>query len=354
MYAFLTGKGIILSWHINISNTVTGGKVMADFDIAIPAENGASTSITGVKETAASPARAKNDKNYSFEGFLIITVLALALVGAYESLTEIYLPASSILSLVHSYGYLKAYPIIYEPNKGVWHPIGWLGSFMMVVMMLYSVRKRFSFLNSFGSMRHWLSAHMFLGILGPVLVTLHTTFKLHGIIAASFWCMIITTVFGILGRYIYIQIPRSITGAELGVQDIDRLVEGLNAQLARYLNNSNLAHLFNAINSADDRAKSLNPLFALFSMVKTDLANIYKVNRLRRILKSSYNIHRRMREEIVSLLKKKAALIRRKNLLATSHRLLHYWHVFHVPLAIVMFIIMFLHIAVYYVFRVGI
>jgi len=31
--------------------------------------------------------------------------------------------------------------------------------------------------------------------------------------------------------------------------------------------------------------------------------------------------------------------------------MLHYWHVFHIPLSGVMFLIMFFHIIVYYVFR---
>ncbi len=293
-------------------------------------------------------------KGLTFERFLIFTVLTVALIGAYESITELSMPALSILSLAHGYGYLKSYPIVYEPNKGIWYMLGWTGSLMMVVMMLYSVRKRVSSMNSFGSLRHWLSGHMFMGILGPILVTLHTTFKLNGIITTGFWCMITTMVFGIVGRYIYIQVPRSITGAELGVQDIDRIVENLNAQLHRYLNNADLTHLFNAISVPYDKARQISPLTALFLMVKTDIENIFKITRLRSILTKRYGtLHWRVREEIAALLNKKAALIRRKNFFDASHRLLRYWHVLHVPLAVVMFLIMFLHIIVYYVFRAG-
>jgi len=324
---------------------------MPDIQIAIPAKDG--SKISDVRQNVPASAKAETVKRgFTFEGFLVISVLIVALAGAYEAFTEVYAPGQSILSLVHGYGYLKKYPIIYEPNKGIWHPLGWLGSGMMVVMMLYSLRKRLTSLGFLGSMRHWLSAHMFLGIMGPLLVTLHTTFKLHGIIATSFWCMIVTMVFGILGRYIYIQIPRSITGAELGVQDIDRMVENLNSQLGRYLESKSLQPLFGSINTAD-RVKIVNPLLALLFMVKADLENIYRINHIRRVLRSKFNLHWKMREEIIFLLKKKASLIRRRNLLSTSHRLLHYWHVFHVPLAIVMFIIMFLHIAVYYIFRIG-
>ncbi len=327
---------------------------MPDIEVAITAKEGDAAEVSKARQEGVVSAKAGTvRRGFTFEGFLIISVLAVALAGAYESFSEVYAPGRSLLSLAHRYGYLKSYPIIYEPNKGIWHPLGWLGSGMMVVMMLYSVRKRLTLLSSLGSMRKWLSAHMFLGIMGPLLVTLHTTFKFHGIIATSFWCMIVTMVFGILGRYIYVQIPRSITGAELGVQDIDRMVENLNSQLSRYLESKSLQALFSSINTVDEKVKDLNPLGALLFMVKADVENIFKVNHLRRVLKSKFNLHWKIREEIVLLLKKKASLIRRRNLLAASHRLLHYWHVFHVPLAIVMFIIMFLHIAVYYIFRVA-
>lgn len=331
---------------------------------------------------SAAVQRARPERSLSFEWFLVITVLIVAALGAYESFTEMFFPAFSILSRVHKLGYLKHYPIAYEPSKGIWHPIGWIGSGMMGVMMLYSLRKRVSALNSFGSMRHWLSAHMFLGIMGPLLVTLHTTFKFHGLIATSFWCMTVTMVFGILGRYIYVQIPRSITGAELGVKEIEKSVEDLDGELGRYLSLANISNLLGELGIRDTgrimasinkdaaylnkshitgflkeigsvEVRKANPLTALFSMMWTDVRNYFKTYRINRVLKTRYSLSRASREEIISLLKRKAALIRRRNLLSTSQRLLHHWHVLHVPLAIVMFLIMFVHIIVYYVFRAG-
>ncbi len=71
------------------------------------------------------------------------------------------------------------------------------------------------------------------------------------------------------------------------------------------------------------------------------------------LLQKQQHLDRKTRKEVVNCLKKKGVLIRRKNLLTASHRLLHYWHVLHVPLAMVMFAIMFLHVIVYYLFRVG-
>ncbi len=208
---------------------------MADFNIAIPAEH-KGTAAGGLATAGSRPVSRAAGKGLSFEWFLVAAVFSVGFIGAYESVAERFYPSYSLLWLAHAHGYLKGYPIVYEPSKGIWHPVGWAGSGMMVVMMLYTVRKRVAFLGFLGSMRRWLSLHMFFGIMGPLLVTLHTTFKFHGLIATSFWCMIVTMVFGILGRYIYVQIPRSITGAELGVKEIEGIVAGIEARLAGAFN----------------------------------------------------------------------------------------------------------------------
>ncbi len=363
-------------------------EAMANPGIAVPvskAEALPKLSIAVPAPKAEAIAKPKAKRDFSFEWFLVVTVLIVIIIGAYESLTEQYFPAYSILSRLHKVGYLKGYPITYEPGRGIWLLLGWIGSGMMVVMMLYSVRKRVSALSSLGSMRHWLSAHMFLGIMGPLLVALHTTFKFHGLVATSFWCMTVTAVFGILGRYIYVQIPRSITGTELGVKDIEKSVEELDSELGRYLSIANITNLLEElgvkekmkimaninkdavylnkghisaflkeIGGAEEKQVERGPLPALFFMMWADIRNYFKTYRIDRILKARYSLDKSSREEIIGLLKRKAALIRRKGLLSTSQRLLHHWHVLHIPLAIVMFLIMFIHIAVYYIFRAGI
>ncbi|MBI5826464.1 MAG: hypothetical protein HZB22_01850 [Deltaproteobacteria bacterium] len=317
---------------------------------ATPVSAGRNNGVETVKhENAMKRTEAKGGPG--LEWVMALTVILLIAAGAYESLTETHAPEKSVLSVLQAYGYLKTYQAAYEPGKGIWRALGWTGSAMMVLMMLYSLRKRLSFMRSFGSMRLWLSAHMFLGIIGPVLVTFHTTFKLHGIIATSFWCMIVTAVFGILGRYIYVQIPRGISGAELGVKEIDAAIANIDMEYGRYLGKENQTRLLNEISLAQDEDKGKSIPWALLLMIRNDISNIVMIRRLKTALKTRFNLASNERRRLVYLLKTRASLIRRKNLLSTSHRMLHYWHVFHIPLAGVMFLIMFLHVIVYYVFR---
>lgn len=289
--------------------------------------------------------------SYIFEWILITVVIITICVLSYESYTQRFFPDRSLLSFFHRLGYLKNYPVIYQPSKGIWHPIGWIGSGMMVVMMLYSARKRFGVFRSLGLLRHWLSAHMFLGIMGPVLVTFHTTFQFKGIIATSFWSMIFTMVFGILGRYIYVQIPRSLAGAELRVQDIERMVQTIDSRLGEFSKGVNVSELSRVIDVRGKNPEDTGVIKTVLFMLRDDILISYRLHQLNNVLRRNYHVPWTVRKKIDFLLKNKAALTRRKNYLATTHKILHYWHIFHVPLAIVMFLIMVLHVCVYYLFR---
>lgn len=278
----------------------------------------------------------------------VIIFIVTAIIGGYESTMQYFMPDGSIVNALHGLGYLEEYEVRYEPSKGIWHVLGWTGSAFMVVMMLYSVRKRFSMFAHWGPLRHWLSAHIFLGIMGAMLVTLHTTFKLGGIVATSFWSMIVTVIFGVLGRYIYIQIPQNVAGADLQVNEINKMVEEIDNKLRERSGKIDISTLFKEIDVVDESVKDLNVLIALYVMIKTDIINRFNLLHINKVLKTEYKLRRDIRKQILHFMSRKAALIRRKNFLSTSHRLLHYWHVLHVPLAIVMFIIMFLHIGVYF------
>ena len=72
-----------------------------------------------------------------------------------------------------------------------------------------------------GDIRYWLNYHIWMGVTGPLLIIFHTSFKIGGVIAVAFWSMVAVAVSGALGRYLYIQIPRSLNGQELTVNDLE-------------------------------------------------------------------------------------------------------------------------------------
>ena len=61
-----------------------------------------------------------------------------------------------------------------RPRPPWTYELGWIGAGSMLVMQLYSVRRRVRALRRLGALRSWLDAHIFLGLHGFVLVSYHS------------------------------------------------------------------------------------------------------------------------------------------------------------------------------------
>ncbi|HSE42015.1 MAG TPA: hypothetical protein VLH08_14720, partial [Acidobacteriota bacterium] len=78
-----------------------------------------------------------------------------------------------------------------KPGGTIGHKLGIAGSGMLTLLLVYSVRKRLRFMQGKGALSLWLKFHIFLGVAGPSLITFHSAFKLRGIVAISYWSMVI-------------------------------------------------------------------------------------------------------------------------------------------------------------------
>ena len=67
-----------------------------------------------------------------------------------------------LLERAHHEGYWQ-----WKAGGSVGHKLGVIGSSMMVLMLLYSVRKRVGALRRLGPLGRWLDVHIFLGVFGP-------------------------------------------------------------------------------------------------------------------------------------------------------------------------------------------
>lgn len=95
------------------------------------------------------------------------------------------------------------------------HTIGIIGFILMLLTeTLYSLRKR-SKSASWGRMSTWLQFHIFMGLVGPYMVLLHTSWKFNGLAGATTLLTFIIVFSGFIGRYIYTRIPRTLDGLEI-------------------------------------------------------------------------------------------------------------------------------------------
>ncbi len=103
----------------------------------------------------------------------------------------------------------------------VGHGMGIVGTLMILFgVFWYMARKRFRKLSRIGLLKHWLEFHIFLCVLGPILIFYHTSLKFGGVVAIGYWSMVAVVLSGVIGRFIYIQIPRSLEGRELSLNEI--------------------------------------------------------------------------------------------------------------------------------------
>ena|SRR5438477_1740601 len=91
------------------------------------------------------------------------------------------------------------------------YQMGWLGCGSMLVMQLYSVRRRVRALRRLGALRSWLDAHIFLGLQGFVLVAYHSigASPSASLAAINFALVAIVVAAGVVGRYLYSLLPRA-------------------------------------------------------------------------------------------------------------------------------------------------
>jgi hypothetical protein len=216
----------------------------------------------------------------------------------------------------------------------------------MVFMLLYSLRKRTKLFGNSGTLPHWLQIHIYLGIFGPLLVILHSSFKVQGLIAVSFWSMIAVALSGIFGRYLYLQIPRTLSGKELDLNELNEMNKQLNLDLQQ---DYQLAPVdIQKIESLlfGNKKYSQNTIALLLSLFFSDLGWPIRHYFLKKKIPAAFHIQANRLKELIKGIREKELLERRISLWSKIQELFHYWHVIHKPFAIIMYLIMVVHILV--------
>lgn len=229
-----------------------------------------------------------------------------------------------------------------KPSGTLGLRLGMLGFLMFLLIYLYPLRKKWGWLGRRGNSRHWLNFHVLLGLCAPVVITFHSSFKFSGIAGVAYWLMILVSFSGIVGRYIYAQIPRSLNYAELSFKEAQQKGTELAAQLQALgiLTQRDIASLVRLPNL--QQAERLSLAGALLDMLLFDAAFPFRVWRLRQKMlwshaRSVFAIagFRRSRnislERAISLAREQMLVSKKIIFLSKSQRMFQLWHVIHRP-----------------------
>jgi hypothetical protein len=277
-------------------------------------------------------------------GLAITLILGLLVYGFdYYSLSSVDRPFSPKHHLL-------------RPSGAVGLNLGILGLAMFLAIFLYPLRKRWAWLSRQGNSRHWLDIHVLLGLSAPFVIALHSSFKFHGFAGIAFWIMVAVSMSGVIGRYLYGQIPRRVSAAEISQKELQETHENLAQQLAgqNLLPQADLRMLLRL--PSRQRVQSLPMPIALLYMMLLDVVRVFRVARLRRrVLGFGEQLstlggfrktgHRNL-EIAIATAREDAALAKRILFLERARQVFHLWHVVHKPFSYTFAVLALIHIGV--------
>lgn len=246
-------------------------------------------------------------------------------------------------------GVYIAYEIVTIPDGGhpFGHALGILGSVLMIMTeILYSARKRLSFFK-FGQVRHWLSFHIFTGIVGPALVLMHTGLEFRGLAGLTTLMTALVVGSGFIGRYIYTAVPRTLAGVEVDRRTLEQELLQQQAVLQEWSagKSAQVQLLMAGTNTA-----VLTQDLSILDVLNHRLREWQEQQQTRRAIRQLEKEEKTKLGEIEKLLRQQQRLVRQIRSLQTVRKLMGWWHIAHVPLGMTLFTSMTIHIiaTIYY------
>ena len=233
----------------------------------------------------------------------------------------------------------------FKPSGIFGHGLGIVGTLLILIgVFSYIARKRYKSLARFGRLKYWLEFHIFLCTLGPIMVLFHTAFKFGGLVSISFWSMVAVVASGVIGRFIYIQIPRTIEGRELSLSEVKEMKGNVGEVLkgAYQLDEAGMNFL---LESTKVRTRAGGEGALLTRIINKYFEDRKTISTVKKILRGN-NLPNDHVIRVTQLIKSEISLNNRIERLLTMQKLFKYWHVAHLPFAIIMLIIMVVHVAV--------
>ena len=246
--------------------------------------------------------------------------------------------------------------VLLRPSGRIGVNLGILGFGMFLVIFLYPLRKYWTWLGRQGLSRHWLDFHVLLGLTAPFIIALHASFKFHGFAGIAFWIMVAVSLSGVIGRYLYGQIPRRINAAELSRKELQELQERLAQETAsqRFLRAEDLRSALRL--PSQETVGRLPAVGALIYMFALDLARPFRIARLRygallgaehfTTLGGLFPSRHRGLERVIAAAREEASLSKRILFLSRTHQVFHLWHVVHKPFSYSFAVLALIHIGV--------
>ncbi len=253
-------------------------------------------------------------------------------------------------------GWLLSDAKLIDPNDGLGYWLGITGGSLMLFLLLYPAGKKSTILRQLGVVKHWFRIHMIFGLVGPLLILYHCNFSVDAINSTiALYSMIAVTVSGIIGRYFYTRIHRGLYGKRANIEELRAEItdslensRGLAAILPNFINE---LHRTSAKLTGEQFTGSISMRHCMswtfkYYFVRVRLYLLIK-EELRERTANSEALHsnaKNLRKTANAYAAQQVGMMRQVAQLAFYERLFSLWHVFHMPLFLLLVVSALVHV----------
>jgi hypothetical protein len=242
------------------------------------------------------------------------------------------------------------------PTRGVGYALGIIGGSLMLLLLVYSLRKRWNWLGFLGSTPAWFRFHMVLGVLGPLCILYHSNFSTGATNSnVALFAMLTVAGSGFIGRYFYAHVHYGLYGRKVELNDLRAGADTLRNLSG---NMSFLPELIGRIEGAERRLLDAGPHFALLGFLKplvvaaATIRERWRLHRyLRRALKAGARAspvlaaeRRRLARAARSYIDRRLAATKKVAEFSGYERLFSLWHALHIPLIFMLIFAAVIHV----------
>lgn len=276
-------------------------------------------------------------------------------------------PQTTRTSRVEFYGYLLLAALLcagwllrdvklVNPEEGLGYWLGIVGGSLMLLLLFYPAGKKSQLMQRLGLVKHWFAIHMIFGLVGPALVLYHCNFSVDAMNSkVALYSMLVVAISGVIGKHFYARIHRGLYGKHADIDELRSEItealessRGLAAILPKFINE---LHAISEELLGDEITRSISIKRSLSWTVKYYVVRLRLRLLIRRELRARVMLSETLRANSKNLLKtantyaaQQVGLMRQVAQISFYERLFSLWHIFHMPLFLVLVISALVHV----------
>lgn len=111
---------------------------------------------------------------------------------------------------------------LFKAGDDIGYWLGVAGGVMLLTLFSYPLRKYVRGMHRLGKVKWWFLLHIVFGIGGPVLILIHSTFRVGSLNAGvALYSMLIVAGSGVIGRFLYMRVNRGLSGEKTSLKQLE-------------------------------------------------------------------------------------------------------------------------------------